>query len=243
MDAVDCKVGGCPGGNRVIKGYCPKHYENFRITGDPLSKHEKKRVMAPATCSVGDCPRKVRAKGKCNRHYEHKRIYGRETSRRELSLRELVARTGWTVTDHGCWEWDGRRNENGYGIITAARFQLHKARAHRVVYGLFVRPLDDTEVLRHQCDNPPCVNPEHLEPGAQRDNVQDMVDRGHHWLHGRTTCKYGHDLTQPGATKMRHRNGAVSFECVACDRRRKREYEERKRHVPKQRATPKQPAR
>ena len=37
--------------------------------------------------------------------------------------------------------------------------------------------MDDLQVVRHRCDNPACVNPEHLEAGTQRDNIFDAVRR------------------------------------------------------------------
>lgn len=36
------------------------------------------------------------------------------------------------------------------------------------------------EIVRHKCDNPRCINPEHLIGGTQKDNVQDCIDRGRH---------------------------------------------------------------
>jgi hypothetical protein len=51
------------------------------------------------------------------------------------------------------------------------------AGAHR--YAMFVRVGNlDAEVARHRCDNPPCCNPEHLEPGTQLQNVVDRNERG-----------------------------------------------------------------
>lgn len=53
--------------------------------------------------------------------------------------------------------------------------------AHRVAYveanGLKIEDIDGL-VVRHLCDNPPCINPNHLELGTQADNLRDMVDRG-----------------------------------------------------------------
>jgi len=41
-------------------------------------------------------------------------------------------------------------------------------------------PIPDGHVVRHRCDNPPCINPEHLITGTQGQNIQDMIDRGRH---------------------------------------------------------------
>lgn len=74
-----------------------------------------------------------------------------------------------------CWEWTGLRSRRGYGRMRVAGGPT--SAAHR--YAMFVRigTLDD-ETARHRCDNPPCCNPEHLEPGSQLENVADRNERG-----------------------------------------------------------------
>ncbi|PHS59692.1 MAG: HNH endonuclease [Alteromonas sp.] len=53
--------------------------------------------------------------------------------------------------------------------------------AHRVAYvearGLGIEDIAG-KVVRHRCDNPPCINPDHLELGTVADNNRDMADRG-----------------------------------------------------------------
>lgn len=41
--------------------------------------------------------------------------------------------------------------------------------------------IPDGLVLRHKCDNRPCVNPDHLTPGTKKQNLQDCIDRGRFW--------------------------------------------------------------
>lgn len=77
-----------------------------------------------------------------------------------------------------CTEWQGGHMSSGYGYL---RVEGKLRYAHRVAYcehhGLSLSDIAG-QVVRHRCDNPPCVNPEHLELGSQADNVQDAVDRG-----------------------------------------------------------------
>lgn len=76
-----------------------------------------------------------------------------------------------------CKEWQGYRDKDGYGRVRVAG---KRVMAHRVAYaqarGL---PLDAIagRVIRHKCDNPSCVNPEHLEEGTHQDNMDDKVAR------------------------------------------------------------------
>jgi hypothetical protein len=77
----------------------------------------------------------------------------------------------------------GRRNKNGYGQMS---LKGKTALSHRVAYCSYHKiPLEsiDGMVVRHKCDNPPCINPEHLEIGTIADNNRDAKERGrlHKW--------------------------------------------------------------
>ena len=72
----------------------------------------------------------------------------------------------------GCLVWTGRTN-CGYGTFGT------KLRAHRVAWELANgRPVPPGLMVRHKCDNPPCIEPTHLEIGTAADNSRDAVERG-----------------------------------------------------------------
>lgn len=78
----------------------------------------------------------------------------------------------------GCWLWHGGVNEHGYGIFGRGRRKDGVIKAHRHAYQLTKGPIPDGLVVRHRCDVPACVNPEHLELGTQKDNARDSIERG-----------------------------------------------------------------
>jgi hypothetical protein len=77
-----------------------------------------------------------------------------------------------------CTVSTARINERGYAVVW---FEGKHVRHHRLVFVQSNRmKLQQIEgkVVRHKCDNPACINPNHLELGTQAENVQDMVQRG-----------------------------------------------------------------
>jgi HNH endonuclease len=81
----------------------------------------------------------------------------------------------------GCWLWAGAlHGAFGYGAFKIGNRQSKVDKAHRVSYELHKGPIPKGLVIRHVCDNPACVNPNHLEIGTVKQNAQDMVRRQRH---------------------------------------------------------------
>ena len=79
-----------------------------------------------------------------------------------------------------CWEWNGSKRR-GYGrMIVGSRTNgtRRSASAHRVSYELYHGEIPDGMEVCHTCDNPCCVNPEHLFIGTRQDNVDDRERKG-----------------------------------------------------------------
>lgn len=82
----------------------------------------------------------------------------------------------------GCWEWIGAIATHGYGYFGANGKSI---RAHRASYQIYKGKIGDGLYVLHSCDNPSCVNPDHLWLGTQKDNIRDRNIKGRHNLTGR----------------------------------------------------------
>lgn len=76
---------------------------------------------------------------------------------------------------NGCWEWAGRRNDSGYGLIVVDK---KNTRTHRVAWEYAYGAILEGKHVLHRCDNPSCVNPEHLFLGDNNENIRDMCSKG-----------------------------------------------------------------
>lgn len=84
--------------------------------------------------------------------------------------------------DNGCLEYQGYRNSGGYGKVHLVD---GLTLTHRIVWASVRGPIADGQIVCHRCDNPACVDIEHLFLGTYRDNVRDMMAKGRGgWVKG-----------------------------------------------------------
>jgi hypothetical protein len=122
---------------------------------------------------------------------------------------DLETREGrfWSKIDASgdCWLWTGSRANTGYGTFNGA------SNAHRYAWQLLVGPIPEGYHLDHLCRNPPCVNPDHLEPVTPRENHSRSPI--HHI--SKKYCKNGHLFSETN-TYIRRDTGHRL--CKACCR-------------------------
>jgi len=123
-----------------------------------------------------------------------------------------------------CHPWTASKTPRGYGYFVASAD--NRTYAHRWIVGhLRGEPLKSTEIVRHGCDNPCCVNPNHLAVGTQLDNMRECVERGRHRnpiadaRRSATHCHRGHEFTE--ANTYRHAPNMNKRWCRECARIRR----------------------
>lgn len=74
-----------------------------------------------------------------------------------------------------CWIWNKSKDSFGYGLFYIGGTYY---RAHRYSYELFIGKIPEGKIIMHTCDNPPCINPDHLVPGTLEENNKDKAAKG-----------------------------------------------------------------
>lgn len=117
----------------------------------------------------------------------------------------------------GCWLWRGVTTHDGYGRIYVARVDGKQVQrmAHRVAYEAFIGPIPPSLTLDHLCRVRACVNPAHLEPVTQRENLNRSPLVMSAVNGAKTHCPQGHAYDEAN-TYTKLRNGRPIRTCRTC---------------------------
>lgn len=98
-----------------------------------------------------------------------------------------------------CWNWVKGKDRDGYGVL---QFDGKQWRAHRLAYYAWRSEIPAGMVVRHACDNPSCIRPNHLILGSVADNNRDRDERGRT---SQGTAHYRSKVTAQAAREIRRR--------------------------------------
>lgn len=156
-------------------------------------------------CCIKNCSKKAVSAGMCVNHWRMLKKHGSPVAKRPLSAlmrgKTSEERFWFNVDKSGdCWEWKAGKDRDGYGVFSGEVGGIKYRLAHRFSWALATgEVLPSSTMILHSCDNPSCVNPDHLRGGTAQDNSDDMVKRARHRKgenHSRPSTKFTEEMVR-----------------------------------------------
>lgn len=171
----------------MIKG-CERKAHAKRLCGSHYQGQRKAELAASGcTCSFDGCGKSVHnlKRELCELHYARYLKYGDPALTGRPDLGKTLERRFWEKVDKSgpiparrpdlgaCWVWTLPATSHGYGQFIVMRGKRgYPRRAHRVAWELVRGPVPRDLDLDHLCRNRICVNPDHLEPVTNEENIK-----------------------------------------------------------------------
>lgn len=152
------------------------------------------------------------------------------------TLAERFEKKNVPEPNSGCSLWFGACDQGGYGQL---RVDGRCMPATHIALELAGRPVPVGMRACHRCDNPPCVNADHLFVGDQIANVADMIAKGRSDFSGlelgrgyqkhRAHCRHGHAWAPETTAIRKNKQGETYRECRICGRAQRQASKKRRR--------------
>lgn len=159
-----------------------------------------------SVCCIKGCEKPSAALGLCVNHWRRNRMYGSPVASMKHSGmfigKSPIERFNmqYKVAKSGCWEWVGGKDADGYGSFNGKHLDQFFSRAHRWSWAYHNnKTVPQGAHVCHSCDNPSCVNPDHLWVGSPLENQRDK------WSKGRGGVLRGEDSSRAKLTEEQAR--------------------------------------
>ena len=132
-----------------------------------------------------------------------------------------------TINERGCWIHPGRQTKprgSRPGSLGYVQCCVKNKRwmVHRWMYTYAKGPIPPGHVVGHECDTPPCCNPDHLKAITELENSADMIAKRRNYEQQRTHCPRNHEYSEENTVWKIAASGRPCRECKTCVRMRSR---------------------